>query len=202
MATMMKQAAFARRHGVSEKTVTMWKKRGWVVTCEGKVNVDESEANLKKYRAAGVRKNLTRADAGKEMPEGKEVTPMAQLLSLDWQHPVTDWSVSAQEARARLACQCVGEVAMVRASKPYGDGNWGGWQLRDLNVEHGPLDSLEQVWTGYGYELQPFEILRFLRKILADEQVFPDVERPDLLHTLAFPLAEWECRQELGQAAA
>lgn len=52
--TTIKQAAFAELHGVSRKTVTAWKQRGWLVMQDELVDVDASNARLKKYRAAGV----------------------------------------------------------------------------------------------------------------------------------------------------
>lgn len=193
MATVMKQAAFARRHGVSGKTVTMWKKRGWVVTCDGKVNVEESEANLKKYRAAGISKNLTPVpDAnGQGNGQGND-SVLAQLKALDWQHPVADWSEEAQEKRARLACQCFGDIVMVQSDAPFGDGNWGGWQLRIPRAEH-HVSCREQIWNGYGYELEPHDVLGYLRDfLLAEEDTFEVIARPDLLHALALPIYEWQ----------
>jgi phage terminase Nu1 subunit (DNA packaging protein) len=50
----MKQSAFAELHGVSRKTVTKWKERGWLVFAGDEVDVDASNALLKKYRRDGV----------------------------------------------------------------------------------------------------------------------------------------------------
>lgn len=50
----MNQAEYAARHNVSRKTVTMWKARGWLVFDGKQVDVEASDANLKRYRAAGV----------------------------------------------------------------------------------------------------------------------------------------------------
>lgn len=50
----MKQAAFAELHGVSRKTVTMWKQRGWLVFQGGEVDVDASNALIKRYRRDGI----------------------------------------------------------------------------------------------------------------------------------------------------
>ncbi|WP_343618797.1 hypothetical protein [Ralstonia sp.] len=50
----MKQSEFAALHGVSRKTVTKWKERGWLVFAGDEVDVDASNANLKKYRRDGV----------------------------------------------------------------------------------------------------------------------------------------------------
>lgn len=48
------QAAFAALHGVSRKTVTAWKARGWLVLQGDQVDVDASNARLKKYRREGL----------------------------------------------------------------------------------------------------------------------------------------------------
>ncbi|MEX3690809.1 hypothetical protein AB3X91_11810 [Paraburkholderia sp. BR14263] len=53
MATM-NQAKFAELHGVSRKTVTKWKERGWLVFAGNEVDVDASNEVLKKYRRDGV----------------------------------------------------------------------------------------------------------------------------------------------------
>lgn len=47
---LLKQAGFATLHGVSRKTVTKWKERGWLVFQGDLVDVDASNALLKKYR--------------------------------------------------------------------------------------------------------------------------------------------------------
>lgn len=51
---LVKQAAFAEMHGVSRKTVTTWKARGWLVFDGNMVDVDASNALLKKYRRDGI----------------------------------------------------------------------------------------------------------------------------------------------------
>jgi phage terminase Nu1 subunit (DNA packaging protein) len=48
------QAAFAALHGVSRKTVTAWKARGWLVLQGEQVDVEASDARLKKYRREGL----------------------------------------------------------------------------------------------------------------------------------------------------
>lgn len=49
----MKQSEFAALHGVSRKTVTKWKERGWLVFDGDNVNVEESNKLLKRYRRDG-----------------------------------------------------------------------------------------------------------------------------------------------------
>lgn len=46
----MNQSQFAKLHGVSRKTVTAWKARGWLVMDGDDVDVDESNHRLKRYR--------------------------------------------------------------------------------------------------------------------------------------------------------
>lgn len=46
----MKQSEFARLHGVSRKTVTMWKARGWLVMNGENVDAEASNENIKRYR--------------------------------------------------------------------------------------------------------------------------------------------------------
>ena len=60
MATI-NQAKFSVMHGVSRKTVTGWKKRGWIVLQGDLVDVDASNALLEKYRTGG---SVTRASKG------------------------------------------------------------------------------------------------------------------------------------------
>jgi hypothetical protein len=50
----MKQSEFASLHGVSRKTVTKWKERGWLVFAGDEVNVEESNKLLKRYRRDGI----------------------------------------------------------------------------------------------------------------------------------------------------
>ena len=50
----MKQAAFAELHGVSRKTVTLWKQRGWLVFQGNEVDVEASNALIKRYRRDGI----------------------------------------------------------------------------------------------------------------------------------------------------
>lgn len=52
--TQINQAAFAALHGVSRKTVTAWKARGWLVLQGDQVDIEASNARLKKYRREGL----------------------------------------------------------------------------------------------------------------------------------------------------
>ncbi|MDE9483097.1 RNA polymerase subunit sigma-70 [Xenorhabdus bovienii] len=53
----MNQSEFAKLHGVSRKTVTQWKARGWLVTDGDDINVEASNANIARYR-----KSITRPE--------------------------------------------------------------------------------------------------------------------------------------------
>ena len=46
----MNQSDFARLHGVSRKTVTMWNSRGWLIMSGDDIDVVASNAQLEKYR--------------------------------------------------------------------------------------------------------------------------------------------------------
>lgn len=58
---LVTQAQFATLHGVSRKTVTVWKTAGHLVMIDGKVDAERSDAALK---AAGIGRFRVDADAG------------------------------------------------------------------------------------------------------------------------------------------
>lgn len=67
----MNQAEFAKLHDVSKKTVTKWKEQGWLVLCEdGSVDVEASNANIKRYR-----KTVTRGNQGNSQGNRKGNSP-------------------------------------------------------------------------------------------------------------------------------
>ncbi|ECZ8127634.1 hypothetical protein F8606_21745 [Salmonella enterica] len=63
----MNQAEFARRHGVSRKTVTQWKERGWLVMNGREIDVEASETMLEKYRKTVIREDV--------LPEEERMSP-------------------------------------------------------------------------------------------------------------------------------
>ncbi|EPC5167943.1 hypothetical protein NEE60_004716 [Salmonella enterica] len=63
----MNQAEFARRHGVSRKTVTQWKERGWLVMNGREIDVEASEIMLEKYRKTVIREDV--------LPEEERMSP-------------------------------------------------------------------------------------------------------------------------------
>ncbi|MEF3068078.1 hypothetical protein [Pandoraea apista] len=74
----MNQSEFAALHNVSRKTVTKWKERGWLVFSGDDVDVEASNAMLKKYRkdgASAVTQNAEGNSQGnKTVPTRKRVT--------------------------------------------------------------------------------------------------------------------------------
>lgn len=46
----MNQSDFAKLHGVSRKTVTSWKARGWLVLAGDDIDVEASSANIERFR--------------------------------------------------------------------------------------------------------------------------------------------------------
>lgn len=82
----MKQSEFAALHDVSRKTVTKWKERGWLVFAGDEVDVDASNALLKKYRRDGagtVTQSVTQAPEGnKPARKLKRVTQAASEVTL------------------------------------------------------------------------------------------------------------------------
>lgn len=78
----MNQSAFAELHGVSRKTVTKWKERGWLVFAGDEIDVGASNANLKRYRRDGtpaVTQSVTQAAKGNKP---KTVTQAASEVTL------------------------------------------------------------------------------------------------------------------------
>lgn len=98
----MKQSEFAVLHGVSRKTVTVWKSRGWLVFAGDEINVDASNALLDKYRRdasksvtqpvtqsegnsqgnkpAGPRKRVTRRDTKVTIRDGETPATAAERV--------------------------------------------------------------------------------------------------------------------------
>lgn len=109
----MKQSEFAALHGVSRKTVTKWKERGWLVFAGDQVDVEASNARLKRYRRDGVetvthgpqgntegnkpapaRKRVTRADAEVTIRDGETAATAAERVLV-----ATGAEMDVEEAR-------------------------------------------------------------------------------------------------------
>ena len=89
----MNQSDFARLHGVSRKTVTMWKSRGWLIMSGDDIDVAASNAQLEKYRkivnrpdkhktSAPEKKKADRLLSAREPPE--ESDPSLEGLARDF----------------------------------------------------------------------------------------------------------------------
>ncbi|MBB4863339.1 phage terminase Nu1 subunit (DNA packaging protein) [Pseudomonas nitritireducens] len=78
----MNQSEFASIHGVSRKTVTKWKERGWLVFQDGELDVDASNALIAKYRRDGI-EVVTQAEAGNKPASKKSgVTRSAAQVTI------------------------------------------------------------------------------------------------------------------------
>ncbi|WP_337049756.1 hypothetical protein [Serratia fonticola] len=69
----MNQAEFARLHEVSRKTVTMWKSQGFLVINEDGVDVEASNANLKKHRDTVTQQAKKKVKTGQTTTSGNSV---------------------------------------------------------------------------------------------------------------------------------
>ena len=63
---IVSQAEYARLRGVSKKTVTKWKQEGKLVLAGDGIDVEASDAYLKKYRRDGLKGNAKGNDLGNE----------------------------------------------------------------------------------------------------------------------------------------
>ncbi|ECC9936379.1 hypothetical protein WDI34_001102 [Salmonella enterica subsp. enterica] len=101
----MNQAEFARRHGVSRKTVTQWKERGWLVMNGREIDVSASDAMLEKYRKTVIREDVlpeaetllqTGADEYQDEGDDEDMSPdkVAERIML-----ATGATMSLDEAR-------------------------------------------------------------------------------------------------------
>lgn len=82
--TIVSQAEYARLLSVSKKTVTQWKKEGKLVLADGGVDVESSDAYLKKYRTAGLKGN-DQGNEGNALPKvlaGETVAQAADRIML------------------------------------------------------------------------------------------------------------------------
>ena len=188
--SLVSQAEYARRLGITGAAVSQWKKAKKLVIIDGLIDVEKSDAYLKKYRTNGMPEIKKQAENVKHrVPTVKQkgelnVKPvcltcadvMGRLAALDYTQTF-DWTDAAQEARAKLAAQCLGWSAV--QSDKRDDGHWGGFQLR--------MDS-GGIAAGYGFELMADEVLlECLRQV---EPIDDDDEitvRLDLLPLLARP---------------
>lgn len=79
----MNQSEFAALHGVSRKTVTKWKERGWIVFAGDEVDVEASNKLLKRYRRDGVTAVTQPAPKTPKGNKRQSVTQAAKEVTLD-----------------------------------------------------------------------------------------------------------------------
>ena len=78
---LISQAAFARMHAVSRKTVTVWKASGLIVMSGNAVDVEASNARLARYRPG---RNTHRAKAAGLTRDALDIiTPEQEIVTTD-----------------------------------------------------------------------------------------------------------------------
>jgi hypothetical protein len=95
----MNQSEFAALHGVSRKTATKWKERGWLVFADDQVDVEASNANLKRYRRDGA--EAVTQDAEPEAKGNSQGNKRRAVTSRAQKVTIKDGE-SAAEAAVRL----------------------------------------------------------------------------------------------------
>ncbi len=205
--TLVSQAEYARRLDVSRAAVAQWKKAGRLVLDGDMVDVEATDAKLKRYRRAGLpeiteptqpvkrgRPSVKHVDELNSEPvRMKCADVMRRLADLDWTQTFK-WHASAQDERARQAAQCIGWQAV--RSPIRDDGHWGGFQLRIAAYIEAHGLTGDAVPAGRGFELEVWDVLKECRDEL--EPIDDDDEvmvRLDLLPLLAHPFAEFDKRR-------
>jgi len=201
----MSMAEYARRVGVSRAAVTHWRKEGRLVLQGSQVDVEATDARLKRYRRDGLppvkedREIVKRGRPSVKQAEQLNTEPVQttygtvkrRLAEMDWTREFK-WLASSQDERARLAATCIGWEAV--RSPITDDGHWGGFQLRipEYIAEHGL--TFDAVPAGHGFELDVWDVLTACRAELeaSDEDDWPVTIRLDLLPLLAHPFAEYD----------
>jgi len=200
--TLISQAEYGRRLGVSRASISQWKKAGKLILQGEQVDVEATDALLKRHRRAGLpdvdtenqsvkrgRPSVKQSDQLNNQSACLTLNEIARRLQeLDWQQSF-EWSNEARAERARLAAECIGWEAV--ESQQRDDGHHGGFQLRipKPNPCHG-------IAAGYGFELSAEEVLYECR-----DEILPSLDddgedlhtvRLDLLHMLAKPFFDFE----------
>lgn len=204
--TTVTLAEYARRVGKSRAAITQWKNAGKLVMKGKRVDVEATDAYLKRYRRKGLPDITTDTPTVKRgRPPVKQVDTlnaepvrltcaevMERLAALDWTQTF-DWSPEAQDERARQAAQCIEWVAVKSDTRD--DGHWGGFQLR---IPHymGKFGLIpDAVPAGHGFELDAWNVLDVCRAELEPLSDDDEVDvRLDLLHLLAYPFGEHQRR--------
>jgi hypothetical protein len=214
--TLVSQAIFARMCKTTPKTVTKWKQEGRLVIQGLLVDVEASDALMKRLRRKGSPIALTpeEAHAAKNeggndsrqkgnkpsvtLPKGNDqvVTLLCteiveRLKSLDWTQKF-EWTPEAELLRAKEAAKCLGWEIVQSTLRD--DGHWGGHQVRDTRWGKPGELSENTIIGGFGYELSSVEVLRLARDILETDICDGDTQkvRLDLLPLIAHPLHEYD----------
>lgn len=88
----MNQADFARLHGVSRKTITMWKSRGWVIFSGDDIDADASNALIEKYRKTVNHPKSKKTETPEIKGKAGQVSsqPLATVSGLDPEASLSD----------------------------------------------------------------------------------------------------------------
>jgi DNA-binding transcriptional regulator YdaS (Cro superfamily) len=213
--TLISQAEYARRLGVTRASISQWKKSGKLVLQGEQVDVEASDARLKRYRRGGLpgvdpsptvvkrgRPDVKQADELNTEPVCLTCAEVAErLAALDWKQTF-QWDAASQHERVQRAAECVGFVAAT--SEIRDDGHWGGYQLR-IPPSDGPkiLLDINGIAAGFGFELSEWEAIDECRDELKpiddDDPNETVMVRMDLLHFLARPYTEKDKPRGLPQ---
>jgi phage terminase Nu1 subunit (DNA packaging protein) len=106
----MNQSEFAALHGVSRKTVTKWKERGWLVFAGDDVDVDASNALIKKYRSSGV-------EAVTQPPEGNNAGNKPSVVTRAAKKVTIKEGETADQAAARILIATGADMSIDEAKR-------------------------------------------------------------------------------------
>jgi transcriptional regulator with XRE-family HTH domain len=210
--TTMTMAEYARRIGVSKAAISQWKKSGRLILQGDAVDVEATDAHLKRYRREGLPEaNPVDETVKRGRPRVKQADELnssllnltlreyaARLAELDWKTEF-DWSDDAREQRARDACAYLGWEMVL--SDHHDDGHWGGYQVRiRAYLKNGLHEGA--IVGGFGFELWPYEVLELARDHVTgweregpiDQDHHMEVS-PRLLDLLAYPLSPGQERR-------
>jgi transcriptional regulator with XRE-family HTH domain len=197
--TLISQADYARRIGISKAAISQWKKSGRLILQGALVDVEATDAYQKRYRRDGlptanteektVKRGRPRVKQAEELNSGDlnstrvRLTLHAireQLEVLDYRQ-VFDWSDAARQARMHTAATCIGWAVVEHPHTP------GRYQLQVANGMG--MDGVPV--RGFNFELSAVDVLAACRDELVPEDGDWSEElaiRPGMLAALAQPL--------------
>lgn len=212
--TLVSQAVFAQMCKVSPKSVTKWKGEGRLVMQGLEVDVEATDALMKRWRRKGspivltleeVRASRSKKGNGNRRKGNKSLVTSAEgnsqivtlrcdeiaerLQALDWTQNF-EWTPEAELQRAKDAARCIGWEVVQSILRD--DGHWGGLQLRitEYVAQHGLTE--DAIPAGFGFELFPSQVLEAVREEIEPALGPDDVATvdPALLPLLARPFHE------------